>query len=105
MSAVPSERTRVRRLPEKAVDEVAVLHTILDSARVAHVAFLDDGHPVNIPTGAARDGDRLLLHGSTGSRLFRRLAAGAEVCVTTTLSTAWCWPGRRSSPRCTTAAR
>ena len=33
---------------------------------VAHVAFVDDGHPVNIPTAAARDGDRLLLHGSTG---------------------------------------
>jgi len=81
----PTERTRVRRLPEKAVDDVAVLHAVLDSARVAHVAFLDDGHPVNIPTGAARDGDRLLLHGSTGSRLFRHLAAGAEVCATVTL--------------------
>jgi nitroimidazol reductase NimA-like FMN-containing flavoprotein (pyridoxamine 5'-phosphate oxidase superfamily) len=79
-------RTRIRRLPEKAVDDVAVLHAILDSARVAHVGFADEsGHPVVIPTGVARDGDRLLLHGSTGSRLFRRLAAGAEVCVTVTL--------------------
>jgi nitroimidazol reductase NimA-like FMN-containing flavoprotein (pyridoxamine 5'-phosphate oxidase superfamily) len=34
---------------------------------------------------SARDGDRLLLHGSTGSRLFRRLAEGAEVCVAVTL--------------------
>jgi hypothetical protein len=79
-------RTRVRRLPEKAVDDVAVLHAILDAARVAHVGILDeDGRPVVVPTGAARDGDRLLLHGSTGSRLFRRLAAGAEACVTVTL--------------------
>jgi nitroimidazol reductase NimA-like FMN-containing flavoprotein (pyridoxamine 5'-phosphate oxidase superfamily) len=81
-----SERTRIRRLPEKAVDDVAVLHEILDAARVAHVAFTDDaGRPVNIPTGMARDGDRLLLHGSTGSRLFRRLAAGADACVAVTL--------------------
>jgi uncharacterized protein len=80
-----SERTRIRRLPEKAVEDVAVLHAILDAARVAHVAFVHDGHPVNIPTGCARDGDRLLLHGSTGSRLFRGLAAGAEVCATVTL--------------------
>lgn len=80
-----TDRTRIRRLPEKAVDDVSVLHAILDAARVAHVAFVDDGHPVNLPTGTARDGDRLLLHGSTGSRLFRRLAAGAEVCATVTL--------------------
>jgi uncharacterized protein len=81
-----TERTRIRRLPEKAVDDVAALHAILDAARVAHVAFTDEsGRPVNIPTGVARDGDRLLLHGSTGSRLFRRLAAGADACVTVTL--------------------
>lgn len=65
--------------------DVAALHRILDAAKVAHVAFVADGGPVNIPVAAARDGDRLLLHGSTGSRLFRTLAAGAEVCVTVTL--------------------
>lgn len=80
-----TDRTRIRRLPEKGVDDVAVLHAILDAARVGHVAFVDDGSPVNVPTGIARDGDRLLLHGSTGSRLYRRLAEGTEVCVTVTL--------------------
>jgi nitroimidazol reductase NimA-like FMN-containing flavoprotein (pyridoxamine 5'-phosphate oxidase superfamily) len=86
MSPETTQRTRIRRLPEKSVDDVAVLHAILDAARIAHVAFTDEsGRPVNIPTGSARDGDRLLLHGSTGSRLFRRLAGGAEVCVTLTL--------------------
>jgi nitroimidazol reductase NimA-like FMN-containing flavoprotein (pyridoxamine 5'-phosphate oxidase superfamily) len=80
-----TDRTRIRRLPEKAVEDAGVLHAILDATRVAHVAFLDDGHPVNVPTGVARAGDRLLLHGSTGSRLSRRLAEGVEVCVTVTL--------------------
>ncbi|RNL60531.1 pyridoxamine 5'-phosphate oxidase family protein [Nocardioides marmoriginsengisoli] len=80
-----SERTRLRRIPENAVTEVAGLHAVLDAARVAHVAFVHDGGPVNIPTAVARDGDRLLMHGSTGSRLFRTLADGAEVCVTVTL--------------------
>ena len=37
-----------------------------------------------VPTGFARDGDRLLLHGSTGSRWLRALAGGAPVCVTVT---------------------
>ena len=79
-------RTRIRRLSEKAVDEVAVLHAILDAARVAHVGFIDErAMPVVIPTGLARDGDRLLLHGSTGSRLFRTLASGDPICVTVTL--------------------
>ncbi|HEX2892468.1 MAG TPA: pyridoxamine 5'-phosphate oxidase family protein [Marmoricola sp.] len=81
-----TERTRIRRLPEKAVEDVAVLHSILDEARVAHVGVAEDGGaPVVIPIGCARDGDRLLLHGSTGSRLFRRLAAGAPACATVTL--------------------
>lgn len=80
-----TDRTRIRRLPEKAATDRASLHAVLDAARVAHVAFVQDGNPVNIPVASARDGDRLLLHGSTGSRLFRTLASGAEVCVTITL--------------------
>jgi nitroimidazol reductase NimA-like FMN-containing flavoprotein (pyridoxamine 5'-phosphate oxidase superfamily) len=81
-----TERTRIRRLPEKAVEDRAVLHAILDAARVAHVGIVeDDGAPVVVPVGCARDGDRLLLHGSTGSRLFRRLASGVELCATVTL--------------------
>ncbi len=80
-----SDRTRLRRIPEKAATDIATLHAVLDAARVAHVAFLHDGSPVNIPVASARDDDRLLLHGNTGSRLFRTLADGAEVCVTVTL--------------------
>lgn len=78
-------RTRIRRLPEKAVADPAALRAVLDAAKVAHVAFVHDGGPVNIPVACARDGERLLLHGSTGSRLFRTLAAGTEVCVSVTL--------------------
>jgi len=80
-----TERTRIRRLPEKACTDPAALHALLDAAKVAHVAFVDGSSPVNIPVASARDGDRLLLHGSTGSRLFRTLATGAEVCATVTL--------------------
>ncbi len=80
-----SERTQIQRIPEKAATDPADLHAVLDAARVAHVAFVQDDSPVNIPVASARDGDRLLLHGNTGSRLFRTLAGGAEVCVTVTL--------------------
>jgi uncharacterized protein len=75
-------RTRLRRLPEKAVTDRAVLNAILDAGRVAHVGI--DG-PAVLPMGYARDGDHLLVHGSTGSRLIRTLAGGVPACVTVTL--------------------
>jgi uncharacterized protein len=78
-------RTTVRRLPEKQRHDRAELEAVLDAGRVAHVAVLDAAQPFVLPLAYARDGDRLLLHGSTGSRLFRSLAAGAATCATVTL--------------------
>ena len=80
----PRVRTDVRRLPEKQVRDVAVLHAILDDALQAAVGFQVDGQPFVLPMACARDGDSLLLHGSTGSRLMRTLAAGGPVCVSVT---------------------
>ena len=84
-------RTRVRRLPDKAVTDRATLHGILDAGLVAHVAVTDSSgpngaaQPFVLPVAYARDGERVLFHGSTGSRLFRSLAAGAPTCLTVTL--------------------
>jgi uncharacterized protein len=61
------------------------LDAILDAGRVAHLAIAADGQPYALPVGYARDGDRVLVHGSTGSRLFRALAGGAPACLTVTL--------------------
>jgi nitroimidazol reductase NimA-like FMN-containing flavoprotein (pyridoxamine 5'-phosphate oxidase superfamily) len=76
--------TRMTRMPEKGVTDVRELHALLDEAYVAHVGVVRDGHPVVVPTGMARDGDRLLVHGSTGSGWMRLLADGADACVTVT---------------------
>jgi nitroimidazol reductase NimA-like FMN-containing flavoprotein (pyridoxamine 5'-phosphate oxidase superfamily) len=79
-------RTRVRRIAEKAVHDTEVLHAVLDAGLVAHVNVTDrEGQPYIIPVAYARDGDRVLFHGSTGSRLFLGLAAGAPTCLTVTL--------------------
>jgi nitroimidazol reductase NimA-like FMN-containing flavoprotein (pyridoxamine 5'-phosphate oxidase superfamily) len=53
---------------------------------VAHVGFIDTdiNEPFVIPMAYARDNDRILLHGSTGSRLMMQLAQGAQMCVTVT---------------------
>ncbi len=62
-------RTSVRRLPERAVYDRAAVHAILDEGFICHVAFAVNGQPYAIPTGYARVGETLYLHGSSGSRL------------------------------------
>lgn len=80
-----SPRTRVRRIPEKAVLDVEVMNAVLDAGLVGHVAVVDQGQPFVLPVGYARDGDHVLFHGSSKSRLFMSLATGAPTCFTVTM--------------------
>jgi uncharacterized protein len=78
-------RPTVRRLPERAVTDRAALHHVLDAGLVAHLTVTDDdGQPYVLPVAYARRGDDVVFHGSTGSRLFRSLAAGQPTCLTVT---------------------
>ena len=79
----PTERTRARRLPERAAYDRATVHAILDEGFICHVGFVADGQPFVVPTGYARVGETVFLHGSTGSRL--GLRPEMDVCVTVTL--------------------
>jgi len=83
-SAAPSQRTRVRRVAQRAHYDTAVLHAILDEAYVCHVAFADEHGVHCIPTACWREGEHLYIHGSNGSRMLRLAAEGAQVCVTVT---------------------
>jgi uncharacterized protein len=85
MATAPTDRTRVRRVPQRGQYEREAIEAILDEALVSHVGFVHDGQPVVIPTLHARVGDRLYLHGSAASRMLRTLHEGVPVCVTTTL--------------------
>lgn len=90
MTALPvpgsTERTRLRRLSERAVADRAALNHVLDAGLIAHVAVHDaDGQPYVVPVAYARRDDQVLFHGSTGSRLFRGLAEGQPTCLTVTL--------------------
>lgn len=78
-----TERTRVRRLPERAAYDRETVHAILDEGFICHVGFVVDEQPHVIPTGYVRMGETLYLHGSSGSRL--GLRPGRPVCVTVTL--------------------
>lgn len=81
----PSERVRVRRLPDRGKYDRATIDSILDEGLVCHAGFVTDGQPYVIPMVYGRVGDSLYLHASAASRLTRVLAAGAPVCVTVTL--------------------
>jgi len=79
------QRTKVRRVPRRAVYERAAIEAILDEAPVCHLGTVDEeGLPVVIPTLHARIGEHVYFHGSAASRTLRE-AERAEVCLAATL--------------------
>jgi len=82
-------RIRVRRIPKNARYDVDSINRVLDRGQIAHVSFASDGQPYCIPTLYARVGDRVLIHGSSASRMIRHLATGAPACVTVTIFDGW----------------
>jgi nitroimidazol reductase NimA-like FMN-containing flavoprotein (pyridoxamine 5'-phosphate oxidase superfamily) len=74
----------VRRAPGRARYDRDALDAVLDAGWIAHVAFAVDGEPFVVPMVYARDGDRLLIHGSVASRAMRHADAGFPVSVAVT---------------------
>ncbi|MFE9836981.1 pyridoxamine 5'-phosphate oxidase family protein [Streptomyces sp. NPDC005551] len=83
----PTDRTVPTRSRERAAYDRELVHSILDEGYVCHLGFVRDGAPVVLPTLYGRVGERLYLHGSTGSRPLRMAGQadpGLPVCVTVT---------------------
>ncbi|MFE7514528.1 pyridoxamine 5'-phosphate oxidase family protein [Streptomyces sp. NPDC057540] len=85
----PTDRTVPTRSRERASYDRELVHSILDEAYVCHLGFVRDGAPVVLPTLFGRVGERLYVHGSTGSRPLRAAgdgtsAPGLPVCLTVT---------------------
>lgn len=80
----PTDRTRVKRLPKRGQYDRGTINAILDEGFICHVGFVADGQPYVIPTGYARIGNDLYIHGSAASRMLRGIAEGIDVCVTIT---------------------
>jgi nitroimidazol reductase NimA-like FMN-containing flavoprotein (pyridoxamine 5'-phosphate oxidase superfamily) len=83
MHTAPSSRTQIKRVAQYASYDTALLHAIVDTAYVCHIAFADDGGSHCIPTACWRSGDHLYIHGSNGSRMLKRLME-QDCCVTIT---------------------
>jgi nitroimidazol reductase NimA-like FMN-containing flavoprotein (pyridoxamine 5'-phosphate oxidase superfamily) len=79
-----TSRNRVRRRQERGRFDRATVYDILDSAMVAHIAYVIDGQPYCTPTGFWREDDKLYWHGSSASRMIRGQSSGVPVCVTAT---------------------
>ena len=80
-----TDRTELKRLPERGSHDPAVIYAVLDAGFLAHVGFVSDGQPFVIPTLYGRDGTTLYLHGSAASRTLGVLEQGIRICVTVTL--------------------
>jgi nitroimidazol reductase NimA-like FMN-containing flavoprotein (pyridoxamine 5'-phosphate oxidase superfamily) len=86
MDKIPqTPRTTLKRLPQRGSYDREIINQILDEGFICHVGFSVDGRPFVIPTGYARVGDSLFIHGSQASRMLRTLEQGIDVCVTVTL--------------------
>ncbi len=81
----PTERTRVRRLPDRGRYDAASIYPILDEALVCHVAFVHDGSPVSMPAVHGRIDDDLYLHGSVASRMMRTTGEGLPLSISVAL--------------------
>jgi len=84
-SFAPTERTTLKRLPQRGFYDREAVYRILDEGFVCHVGFTIDGQPFVIPTAYGRVGDKLYIHGSAASRTLRSLSGGIPVCVAVTL--------------------
>jgi uncharacterized protein len=82
---IPTQRTQVKRLPQRSNYELQTIYDILDEGLVCQVGFSIDNQPFVIPTTYGRIKDKLYIHGSPASRMLRTLLGGIQVCVTVTL--------------------
>src|SRR5882724_2240740 len=80
-----TDKTEITRLPKRGAYDVATIYSILDEALVCTVAHVNDGQPFQIPTGFARIGNTVYIHGSVGAWYLRQIAEGTPVCISTTL--------------------
>lgn len=74
--------SELTRKPERGGDR-ALLDAVLDETHVGVLSTVTgDGMPWSVPMLTARDGDRLIIHGSSGAGAVRRVAAGTPATFT-----------------------
>ena len=77
-------RPRPARKRDRYHQDRALLDALLDEVHLGHFGMSTDAGPVVFPSLIARDGDRILTHGSTGSGWLRAMSQGAPVSLAVT---------------------
>ena len=93
---------RLGRHAERGRSEREALDALLDEVLAGTLSTVVDGRPWVVPMLFARDGDRVLLHGSTGAGRCARWLRARRRCSASRSSTGWWWRTRPSSRRPTT---
>lgn len=78
---IPTQRSQVRRRPQRASYDEAAVYGVLDAGVMAHVGYVIDGQPFVTPTAYWREGRKLYWHGAAASRMLGAVD-GVPVCVT-----------------------
>ena len=78
----PSQRTQVRRKPQRGHYDPATITAIVDTALICQIAFNQGGSVHCLPTACWRVGDALYIHGANNSRLTQTLLDNdCSVCI------------------------
>jgi nitroimidazol reductase NimA-like FMN-containing flavoprotein (pyridoxamine 5'-phosphate oxidase superfamily) len=76
-----NKKTKLKRVPKRAISDKQTVYKILDAGFLCHVAFVHENYPVVIPTLYGRSGDEIYIHGSTMSRMLLDLEKGVDVSI------------------------
>ena len=80
-----TDRTQVRRLPQRGYYDKNAIYPIIDEALYCHIGINVNDSPAVIPTIHARKNDILYIHGSAASRLLKSIPKENNICATITL--------------------
>jgi len=81
-----TNKTEITRLAKRGAYDKETIYSILDEALFCTVAYVHEGQPFQIPTGFARIGDKVYIHGSVGSFYMRELRDKKHpTCISVTL--------------------
>ena len=78
------KHTRLNRIPDRGHYDEKTVHSIIDSALICHLGFIENGRPFVIPCIHGREGRTLYLHGAKASRLMNEGGSGKDLCITFT---------------------
>lgn len=84
-NSLQSSRSKIKRVPKRGRYDRETLNQVLDAHYLCQVGFVHEGCPHVIPTLYARDGDRVLIHGSSKSRMLAVMKSETDICLSVTL--------------------